>query len=454
MNTNGLSTAKEAERICNERAMADPAATAALMEQIRGEHVRREVMFGGAPIPTLPRPCFITPEQERMLRAVTGTIMSCLEKVVKTYFESDLLHDVLRLSEMERRMVAIDPGLSRCVLKARLDAFMDGLALRFVEFNCDSPAAVAYGEVQCEIFHDTDIVRALLDRFELTWYNRSRMMYDTLIGAYREFGGKEEHPHIAITDWRDIKTIHEFRILKGEFEKLGCPTTIIDPREFELSGDRLIAGGGPVDIVYRRVIIREALEKESEIQPFLTACRRRLACVVNPFRSKVVSNKSTLAVLTDRRFDRLFTDEENEIKRRHIPWTRNLLPGRVDLDGAEHDVFALAAARREEFVIKPCDGYGGQGVALGRETTEGEWDALLNRAAAGGWVLQKYVDIPEEDFPIVDDGVKIEKRKVNLNPFAVGGHYGGCICRVSKASIINVSAGGGMVPTFAAWPRE
>ena len=36
---------------------------------------------------------------------------------------------------------------------------------------------------------------------------------------------------------------------------------MIDPRELELSGGRLIADGKPVDMVYRRVIVREALEK-------------------------------------------------------------------------------------------------------------------------------------------------------------------------------------------------
>lgn len=458
MNDSEHAIAKEAERLCNERVLAQPEASRKALEWIHVQQVAREVMFGGKSVPTLLRPNFISPAQERMLRGVTGVVMDCLEKVIKTYFESDVLHDVLRLSELEREMVSIEPGIERCIVKSRLDAFMDGDSLKFLEFNCDSPAAVAYGHMQNEIFYQTFLVEALTDKYELTWYNRSRMMFDALMQAYREFGGDaqrtEENPHIAITDWRDVKTIHEFRILKGDFEDYGCPVTIIDPRDFELKGGRLLAAGRPVDIVYRRVIIREVLEKESEVGAFLEACRRRLVCVANSFRSKVVSNKSTLAVLTDHRFDKLFTDEQNEIKYRHIPWTRNFLPGKATYKDKDVDIIELARGEKDDFILKPCDGYGGQGVCVGRSVSAGEWEEMLNKVSGGGYVIQEYVDIPEEDFPIVEDEVRIEKRKVNLNPFAIGGHYGGCISRVSASPIINVSAGGGMVPTFCIWPKE
>jgi hypothetical protein len=38
--------------------------------------------------------------------------------------------------------------------------------------------------------------------------------------------------------------------------------------------------------------------------------------------------------------------------------------------------------------------------------------------------------------------------KVNTNPFYVAGHQVGAVTRASRSSVINVSAGGGSVPTF------
>ena len=41
---------------------------------------------------------------------------------------------------------------------------------------------------------------------------------------------------------------------------------------------------------------------------------------------------------------------------------------------------------------------------------------------------------------------------VNINPFALNGSYSGTITRVSDSQVINVSAGGGLVPTLTVSP--
>ena len=66
------------------------------------------------------------------------------------------------------------------------------------------------------------------------------------------------------------------------------------------------------------------------------------------------------------------------------------------------------------------------------------------------WVVQERVHIPEEVFPLLeDDGeVGLAPLKVNVNPFFVDGADVGAVTRASRSSVINVSAGGGSVPTF------
>ena len=57
--------------------------------------------------------------------------------------------------------------------------------------------------------------------------------------------------------------------------------------------------------------------------------------------------------------------------------------------------------------------------------------------------------IPEEPFPLLEgDEVAIVPLKVNANPFYVAGAEVGAVTRASRSSVINVSAGGGSVPTF------
>jgi hypothetical protein len=63
--------------------------------------------------------------------------------------------------------------------------------------------------------------------------------------------------------------------------------------------------------------------------------------------------------------------------------------------------------------------------------------------------VQERVPIPEELFPVLDGSrLTFESFKVNANPFYIAGAEVGAVTRASRSSVINVSAGGGSVPTF------
>jgi uncharacterized circularly permuted ATP-grasp superfamily protein len=278
-----------------------------------------------------------------------------------------------------------------------------------------------------------------------------RIMLEAFLRAYREFGlsGK---PVAAIVDWRDVSTLREFYVNKTYFEKNGVEAVVADPRDMELRGDKLYARGRAVNLIYRRVIIGEVIEKKDEpgIRDFLEAFRRKLCCFVNPFSSKIPGSKSFMDVLSDDRFDSMFTARQNRVRRNFVPATRVLRPGGVLWKQRKVDVYELAREEKDNVVIKPTFGYGGRGVNVGREKSPGEWGDLLQEAARkpGEWTLQEYVEIPEEPFPVFEPDLCFEPRKVNLNPYLFGGTYAGCFVRLSKSSIINVTAGGGMVPVF------
>jgi hypothetical protein len=58
------------------------------------------------------------------------------------------------------------------------------------------------------------------------------------------------------------------------------------------------------------------------------------------------------------------------------------------------------------------------------------------------------VPVPEEMFPTVEDGhVQMRLKRFNINPFGIGGRYAGMITRISDRAVINVSAGGGLLPS-------
>ncbi len=107
-------------------------------------------------------------------------------------------------------------------------------------------------------------------------------------------------------------------------------------------------------------------------------------------------------------------------------------------------------------MLKPNDAYGGKGIVLGWEVTASEWEQAVQAALAEPTIVQERVPLPTEPYPSLIDGrVQVFERMLDTAPFAVNGDYvEGCLTRLSTATLINVTAGGGStVPTFVAEKR-
>jgi uncharacterized circularly permuted ATP-grasp superfamily protein len=113
------------------------------------------------------------------------------------------------------------------------------------------------------------------------------------------------------------------------------------------------------------------------------------------------------------------------------------------------DLLPFVADNREKLVLKPASDFGGHGVALGMETSQADWEAVIAaHADAADFIVQEYVPVPEEMFPVIEDGrVHMRLKRFNINPFGIGGRHAGSITRISDRAVINVSAGGGLLPS-------
>ncbi len=423
----------------------------AFLEEIYRQQLEADIRFRGQPIASFLRPVFISRGQRNLVQRASQVLLDCAERLIEQYMVDPEVRRTIGLPPDEEEFARLESGLRRQVVVARPDSFLNGDRLEFLEFNSDSPAGVVWTDLHEEVFLSSPILGEQPWSADLETSNCRQLLIDGLLDAFADFG-LTESPSAAIVDWSDAGAWPEFEVVQRCFQERGVPAVVADPLHFELRGDTLYAGGTAVNLVYRRAIIRELHEKREEpgVRDFLEAYRRGLVCVVNPFRAKVSGSKACLALLSDARFDRLFSDEQNEVRRAHVPWTRVLREEKVDFEGRLHDVFELARSNKDLFVIKPTSGYGGRDVMIGRETEAGAWDERLDHAAQNPveWTMQAYVQIPEEEFPVFEPDLRFEKRKVNLNPYLFGGRYAGSFVRLSTRSVINVSVGGGMAPAF------
>jgi hypothetical protein len=422
-----------------------------LLDELYRSQLGADIQFRGRRISTFLRPVFLTRAQSELVRRASQVLLDCAERLIEQYMVDPEVRQAIGLSPDEEEFALLETGLRRQVVVARPDSFLNGSRLEFLEFNSDSPAGVVWTDLHEEVFLSLPFMSELPWSKDLGTCNCRRLLIDGLLDAYAEFGLNQD-PVVAIVDWKNAGAWPEFVIVQRCFEERGVTAVVADPRQFELRGETLYADGTAVNLVYRRAIIRELHEKREEpgVRDFLEAYRKGLVCVVNPFRAKVSGSKACLALLSDARFDRLFNDEQNAVRRAHVPWTRVLREGAVEFEDRSHDLYELIRNTKDRFVIKPTNGYGGRDVMIGRETETREWDERLDRAAKnpGEWTVQAYVQIPEEEFPVFEPDLRFERRKVNLNPYLFGGRYAGSFVRLSKESVINVSVGGGMAPAF------
>jgi uncharacterized circularly permuted ATP-grasp superfamily protein len=210
-----------------------------------------------------------------------------------------------------------------------------------------------------------------------------------------------------------------------------------------------------VHLVYRRVITRELLQQKDPVGQFIQCIKDGLVCCCNSFRSYIVGNKKVLSLLTDPRFQENFSRRELKMIHATIPWTRILADNDAIYKGKRVLLRDFILENKNQLVLKPANMYGGKNVYIGLETSQETWERIMNQHMADeSWVVQEFVEIPTDIYPEIGEGISFKRKNVNINPFTLLGKYSGTITRVSDSAVINVSAGGGLVPTLGADPAD
>jgi uncharacterized circularly permuted ATP-grasp superfamily protein len=417
--------------------LEDERLMSASAEALAAGQRERRLMFGERPLCVAIRPQLLTRARYDQAVAAAEGIFGALAALERAVLKDPGLRAELGLGPEEERLAMADPGFRHSSPSARLDSFFAD-EVRFVEYNAESPAGMAYSDHLAAIFATLPVMKAFRKRYRGRFIPTRRRQLGAMLTAFRQWD-RGATPAIAIVDWEGLPTAPEFEMFKAFFEEAGVKTVICDPRALELRAGKLYAQGVAINLVYRRVLTSELLARGDETQALRDAYVAGEVCVVNSFRAKLLHKKMSLALLSDERYERLYTPSQRAAISRHIPWTR-----RVRREIAE-DV----GRRRESLVLKPNDEYGGKGVVLGWTVDQAEWEAAVEVATTQSYVVQEAVEIPRIPFPIILDGLRYIDLAVDLDPYLFGGRAGGFMTRVSAAALLNVTAGAGsVVPTF------
>lgn len=434
-------------------ALLTPEVAEASHEHLEGTLRQKGLVFGGRPLCTVLRPRLMTAESYADLQSQIRPLMRAFRRIHDRAVADSGFRRQFRLTDWEETLFAADPGYSIPSPTSRLDFFAvpGSRSLGLTEYNAETPAGAAYGDALSDVFLDMPVMREFARMHEVTPLPARHGVTGALLDAWHEFSGSRRRPRIAILDWDDVPTRTEFELFQSHFRAMGLECVIDDPRNVEYRGGALMAGGAPVDLVYKRVLISELVEQCGLDSALVRAVRDKAVCMVDGFRCKVLHKKASLAVLADEVNADMFPTDERLAIARSIPWTRIVEPRTTTWRGAAVDLERLILDLREWLVLKPNDDYGGKGITLGWTVDDATWAAAVRTAMESPHIVQERVEIPSESYPSWIDGrVEFMDRQYDTAPFVTNGDYmEGLLTRLSTAVLLNVSAGGGStVPTF------
>ncbi len=259
---------------------------------------------------------FILPETQALHISETVEAMTRLmEKTTRLFLQEPSVRQAFGFKPEQLELIEVDPGYEPAIPCARYDSFFDGRSLRFTELNTDGTSGMDGAEKVAKLFLASPTMREFFSTRPVRVYDINLSVLQALLECYRQFAAgasRARNPRIAIVDWKGVATSAEFEAFAEFCKEHGYDAIIADPRELEYDGDVLSHGGLKIDIIYRRVVSHEYVERLNEVTAMTRAFKDHSVCVVGSFRSDVAFNKKTFGVLQDPKFSRFFTEEERE----------------------------------------------------------------------------------------------------------------------------------------------
>lgn len=169
-----------------------------------------------------------------------------------------------------------------------------------------------------------------------------------------------------------------------------------------------------------------------------------------------LGDKRNLGLLRRLAHEEAFSEEENELILKSIPWTEIVEDTDVVYKGKTEPLIGLLKYRKDEFVVKIANGLQGQDVYIGKFLSNEEWSEAIDKALKHGkFLAQEFCD--SIDLLAPDDNNEWSPHKLIWGSFGFGDRYGGVWVRMSSlkntSGAINSAKGAVEAIVYEAHPK-
>lgn len=408
---------------------------------VRKHLLSSPVAFHGRCVQTLHAPKIYKREDIENFRELCSKFYRIFDKVVKHYIESEEYRRLFPFSKELEELILVDTGYDTSVPVMRMDIFYNEETgdYKFCELNTDGTSAMVEDYELAKAFELNNLPRELVGNvscFEL---------FDSWVlaagGIYRRFKNRRDNPRVAIVDFLDKAYLPEFYEFARRFEKYGYPAKVCDIRKLKYTNGVLYDEDGErIDIIYRRAVTVDIMNRLSDCPDFVNAYRDGAVCVLGGIKTQIIHHKALFYIIRDAQTKAILTDEENALVEKHIPYTSKL---------CDADIESIAADK-DRYIIKPSDSYASRGVFAGVDATEKEWKGYLKQYRDSDYIVQEYcTPYKTENIYLAAEKPEFKMYSNLTGLYVYDGGFAGVYSRLSDGGIISSQYNEKSVVTFA-----
>jgi hypothetical protein len=433
-----------------------------MIEVIR--RITERFTYQGRPLCRVLQPFFVDPSTYEAAMAAAALLVRGLHAVVQ-----EPAAGVSReLSANARRRELLADAIAKgAFLGGRVDMLITSSGPQVLEFNATSPdrmaAGVDFSDPLASCFADSDVMREFSQEFPSRYISLYERLFDSFVSKHERRGGtgiptvaeirvpaRDTGRHEPVPEALEAEMLNLFGYLHGR----GLGVQMCELSDVRYDGEVLSANGTRIDVAFIAGD-SEYLDFCAPDDPLWRALRDGAVSTACGYPlGNLFFDKSLMADLTDPVVTRALDPELAEGISKIVPWTRRVGDAKTTFHGAPIDLLDFIRSNREILVLKPSSRLGGEGLALGWETSQEEWVEKL-ATLPGDYIVQERVVGEKIHLPYLDGGkIAREELYFDFNPYVWNdGRAAGALVRVSRSAVLNFTQGTGSVaPVFVLDP--
>lgn len=392
---------------------------------------RSNARYKGKPVPFLYQPMFFTNEDIESFNRIGSIVMSIGNKVTKKYIESPEYRKMFKYPKLLEELLLVDPGYDINIPISRFDLFYSGEdRFKFIEINTDGSSGMNEDNIFSRIILESESMKPMKAKYEIDYFELIDRWVEESLKVYDGFNKKVDKPNIGIVDFSETGITAEFEAFKNAYIDKGYNAEIIDPRELSYTNGHLYYEDMRIDLIYRRIVTVEFIEKSEEIPDLIEAYRDGAVCMIGSLRSQIMHNKIIFKILHHQDTQEFLTEEEVLFIKNHIPYTEEF--------SGDNSRFEQVKQNKNKYIIKPTDSFASQGVSAGRDFSQEQWEKIIEDCWNKDYLFQEFIEPSTRPFIQFDEkgGLSVQDFNMNIGVYMYNEGFAGIYTRISRQNII------------------